>query len=240
MARQTQKAKNKEYQKQRDRVRKLFQSVKRRGYFDAKNRISDEFGEFTIPTLSELGGKVTKSLIDKLKKITPDWVYRNFYYSDPNSGETLKGTEGRKVERKRAAEKAAETRRSGGEDSSSWGMPIPNFDYAAEFIERVASLPDYYWAAGRRKVYYTANKNSLFSIIRSNSQNNNAGYQGYLMDNWGVINATIETIDMMPSDNVMISTSYTQLINIANAGIATLEQQQSSDMYEDEEEDTYD
>ena len=90
MARKTQRQKNAEYQKERNRVQKLYTSFKRRGYIDTKDLLTDSLGFFNIPTLTQVSKKATQAMVNALKKITPDWMYKKFAYSDPRTGETVK------------------------------------------------------------------------------------------------------------------------------------------------------
>lgn len=240
MVRKTQRQKNSEYQKERERVQKLYNSFKRRGYIDTKDKLTDDLGKFNIPSLTQIGKKATQAAISALKKITPEWMYKQFSYSDPRTGETVKGTEGRKIENKLRAEKAAETRKK---DFLGWYAPMPRFDYVQELIGLVQGLPDYYYAGYNNKVYYTSHKAELISVAREHGYVNgkvNDSYQQWLKDNWGKIQGPLAFIEFAESDNPQIQQSYTELLNIVNTEIVTVKQQQSMDMSEDEDVSYYD
>ena len=247
MARKTQRQKNAEYQKERKRIQKLYTSFKRRGYIDTKDLLTDSLGFFNIPTLTQVNKKATQAMVNALKKITPDWMYKNFAYSDPRTGETVKGTEGRKIENTLRLRKAAETRKQNAinqeTEEEAFNVAPPNVDYAEILIDLIDSLPDYYYAGYANKVYYTSQKNAIISVIQSRAYKNGepvGSYQSWLRDKWGDIQSAVSAIDYAQSGNSTVHQSYVELLNIVNADIVTVAQQQSMDMYEDEEEEYYD
>ena len=91
------KAYKKAYQKEINRIKKFVRAAENRGYrFD-----------FKIP---EPPKSYTKKQIEKLRKITPTSLYKKAKYYDLESGEILKGLEGRKLERSMAAYRGAYTK----------------------------------------------------------------------------------------------------------------------------------
>ncbi len=100
----TQKANREAYNKELRRIRKFISRAEKRGYsFD-----------YTIPTRPK---RITKTSVERLRKVTPDILYQHSTYVPPeyknisNAPAPISGTEARKAERKRAAQRAAETRR---------------------------------------------------------------------------------------------------------------------------------
>lgn len=118
-----QRALNKEYKKQVDRIRKFVRRGELRGYHfmstTPKRKTNRRTGEseVVVPTdikmweLPKRPKKITEATIRKLKEITPEYLYNRALFSDPATGEMLTGQEGRKRERKSSAKKAAETRK---------------------------------------------------------------------------------------------------------------------------------
>lgn len=91
------KAYEKAYKKELSRIKRFVKEAEKRGYrFD-----------FKIP---EPPKTYTKKQLEKLHKITPTSLYKKAKYYDLESGEILKGLEGRKLERSRAAYRAAYTK----------------------------------------------------------------------------------------------------------------------------------
>ena len=88
------------YDKEVRRIRQFINRAQKRGF---------EFRENILP--SKPPKRVTKSAINQLKKLTPDSLYKQARYIDAYTGEILSGIKGRELERSRAAQKAAETRR---------------------------------------------------------------------------------------------------------------------------------
>lgn len=88
------------YDKEVRRIRQFINRAQKRGF---------EFSENILP--SKPPKRVTRFAINRLKKLTPDSLYKQAQYIDVYTGEILSGIKGRELERSRAAQKAAETRR---------------------------------------------------------------------------------------------------------------------------------
>lgn len=89
----------KAYAKERRRIQQFIRRAEKRGYIFDNN------------ILPQQPKRITKASVAKLKKITPNLIYKKGRYIDQSTGEIIKGLKGRELERKRATEKAAETRR---------------------------------------------------------------------------------------------------------------------------------
>ena len=87
-----------QWQKELRRIRRFINSATKRGFI------------FTDINIQE-PKKITKASVNKLKKINPKNLYKKAIYITQDTGEIMTGTAGRTLERKRAAAKAAETRR---------------------------------------------------------------------------------------------------------------------------------
>lgn len=100
MAKKRQSKVVKEYNKELKRIKQFIRRAEKRGY---------QFKDNVIP---ERPNRITKASVRKLKKITPETLYKKSVYGgEATFGEIVKGTEGRKAERKLAAQRASETRK---------------------------------------------------------------------------------------------------------------------------------
>lgn len=88
-----------EYNRQRQRIQKQIRRMNQRGYFGMED---------VLPPRPK---KITQASVRRLKKIKPKDLYDKADFVDLTSGEILgTGAEGRKIERRRAVEKAKQTR----------------------------------------------------------------------------------------------------------------------------------
>lgn len=88
----------KEYAKQRDRIRKFISRAEARGYF---------FNEDAVPRRK----RPTRKAIEELAYLTPERLYARAYRLDIETGELVHGNRAREEEKREAAKKAAATRR---------------------------------------------------------------------------------------------------------------------------------
>lgn len=88
----------KQYMKERRRIQSFIRSATKRGYI--------------IPSdiLPNIPKSVTRASINRLKKITPKKIYEKSEYVSRETGEIVSGERGRWEERKKATEKARQTR----------------------------------------------------------------------------------------------------------------------------------
>lgn len=100
MAKKLQSKVVKEYNKELRRINQFIRRAEKRGY---------QFNDNVIP---ERPNRITKASVRKLKKITPETLYKKSVYGgEATIGEIVKGTKGRKAERKLASKRASETRK---------------------------------------------------------------------------------------------------------------------------------
>lgn len=93
------------YNKERRRIANFMRDAKARGY---------EF-EIGVPKTAKQKGKVTKADVERLRKMTSDYLYSRATYTrafDPRTGVPLTGKQGREYERSKSAQKAAQTRKT--------------------------------------------------------------------------------------------------------------------------------
>lgn len=88
-----------EYNKQVKRIKQFVRRAEKRGY---------KFSDDIIPKRPK---RISKKSIKKLQNLKPNQLYEKAEYLDTSSGEIVKGTKGRDIERKRSAEKAKQTRK---------------------------------------------------------------------------------------------------------------------------------
>lgn len=88
-----------EYNRERNRIKRQQNRMLARGYI------------LPADILPPVPKKITAASVRRLKKITTKKLYDQSDFMDLTTGEVVSGQEGRKIERKRSAERAAETRR---------------------------------------------------------------------------------------------------------------------------------
>lgn len=89
-----------DYRRQRSRLLRFFKRATARGYVWDKSFIPD------IPKV------VTEASVRRLKKLTPEYLYKKAYkIVDYETAELIQGEKARKLERKESAKKAAENRK---------------------------------------------------------------------------------------------------------------------------------
>ena len=89
-----------EYKKELRRIKQFMARASKRGFI---------WFDDPIPKQPK---KITTKSVDRLKRITPDTLYKKGNFIDEETGEILSGTKGRNLEKKRAVEKAKESRKA--------------------------------------------------------------------------------------------------------------------------------
>lgn len=119
----------KAYRKERQRIQRQIRRMERRAY--------------DVPELlPEIPKRITKASVNRLKKITTEYLYSKSRYIDVETGEILTGKEGRKQERKESAQRAAQTRRERKESeqrAQARPQPTPVTDYV-DFTAQVFTV----------------------------------------------------------------------------------------------------
>lgn len=88
-----------QYKKERKRIQRQTSRMRARGY---------ELPEDILPPIPK---RITRASVHRLKNITTAKLYDIADFVDLTTGEVVSGIEGRKIERKRSAQRGAETRR---------------------------------------------------------------------------------------------------------------------------------
>lgn len=119
----------KAYRKERQRIQRQIRRMERRAY--------------DVPELlPEIPKRITKASVNRLKKITTEYLYSKSRYIDVETGEILTGKEGRKQERKESAQRSAQTRRERKESeqrAQASPQPAPVTDYV-DFTSQVFTV----------------------------------------------------------------------------------------------------
>lgn len=87
----------KEYQKERKRIKKFLDRARKAGYIWEESPLPD------VPK------QIRKASVNRLKKLTPDELYKRIYYIVPETGELVSGTRGRSLRRSESSKKAYQT-----------------------------------------------------------------------------------------------------------------------------------
>lgn len=131
-----QQALNDEYKRQVKRIKQFIKRAGDRGYLfldqiptQKKNRMTGEVEAvvkeglqfWQLPAVPK---KITEASIRKLKAINADYLYKRAIYTDPEFDKIVIGTEGRKIERKRSAQKSADTRKKNKAKTYTNGVAI--------------------------------------------------------------------------------------------------------------------
>ena len=88
------------FKKEQDRIKRFIRNATKRGF---------AFESDIVPKMPK---RVTAKAIQKIKNIKPDTLYKTASYIDPQTGEYLSGTAGRKLERSRASIKGLQRKKA--------------------------------------------------------------------------------------------------------------------------------
>ena len=88
-----------EWEKELKRLNQLIKRAEKRGYI---------FDENIIPKTPK---RITKKKLSEIKEIKADALYNTAKYFDKETGQTISGLEGRRIERRKSAQKSAQTKK---------------------------------------------------------------------------------------------------------------------------------
>lgn len=192
-----------EYNKQVKRIQQFVRRAEKRGFsFDVD-----------IPTPK----RVTKQVIERLKSLTPEELYKKGQYIDPLTGQIMSGTEGRTLERQRAAQKAVETKRK---------KKIPEIDYA--ILENIRSIIHSWSPNASWSTYWQAEKSRQRNILSrllegAISQYGRKGVAKRLQDNAVEATQLVEFI-LYASEDEQINFAMARFARIVKGETLTLEE----------------
>lgn len=127
---------SKQQAKELKRIRQFVKKANERGYIFFDTKVSKDGSIPPTASFFDLPNSIknpTKVTVNRLKKITKDYLYERAIYVDPQTGETHSGKEGRRIERSRAAQKGAETRRRN-------SIPPPDVTLNFDILDKIAEL----------------------------------------------------------------------------------------------------
>ena len=111
----------KAYRKERRRIQQQIRRMKNRAY--------------DVPSLlPDIPKRITKASVNRLKKITTEYLYSKSRYIDTETGEILTGEQGRKKERKEAAKRAAQTRKERKRESVTPPAEVDYVDFTNQIF----------------------------------------------------------------------------------------------------------
>ena len=102
-----------EWEKELKRLNQFIKRAEKRGYI---------FDENIIP---ETPQRITKKKLSEIKQIDADVLYDTAQYFDKETGQTLSGLEGRRIERRKSAQKAAQTKKFKAQNTISEKPVLP-------------------------------------------------------------------------------------------------------------------
>ena len=88
-----------QWKKEMERIERFQKSASKRGFY------------FPDDLLPQQPKRITKKALEHLANLTPEEQYKKAVYLDKKTGDMLKGSEGRKIERSRASKKGWQTRK---------------------------------------------------------------------------------------------------------------------------------
>lgn len=118
-----------EYKKELRRIKQFIRRASKRGFFWEKSPIPNQ------------PKKITSKSVERLRKITPDVLYKKGEYVVQETGELITATKGRKLERKSAVEKAKETRKAKQANTKKETQPKPKKEKKTKTKQKPKNAP---------------------------------------------------------------------------------------------------
>lgn len=126
-----------EWEKELKRLNQFIKRAEKRGYI---------FDENIIP---ETPQRITKKKLTEIKDINANTLYSSAKYFNKETGETISGLEARKIERKKASQKAAQTKKIKSQNTTSEKPALPKeSDIVLRNIEEMIAnwQPSWHWS----------------------------------------------------------------------------------------------
>lgn len=162
-----------DYRKERRRIQSFIRRNERRGFI---------FDDNVLPKIPK---HITKASVRRLKKITPEYLYKRARYGgEATQGEIVSGVRGRELERSQSAKKAARTRKANresakrfwsGEQQEARGYETMYNNLLDNFISRLSAPTSSYTVYGsrRKQEIFDISENerlTLYTILQSEIQ----------------------------------------------------------------------
>lgn len=135
-----------EYRKERRRIQSFLRRNRAKGYIFPDNILPDQ------------PKRITPASIRRLKRITPEFLYKKASYVDSETGEILTGTEAVKQRRSESAKRAAKTRKQRKRNTDDEGI------YDRITISTWYSQLEVY-ADGKGTLCYSLGPMKLFNLL---------------------------------------------------------------------------
>nr|DAJ86897.1 MAG TPA: hypothetical protein [Caudoviricetes sp.] len=194
-----------QYTKERRRIQNFIRKAEKRGY---------QFNYQLPPSVSNLD-KITKKMVNELKKTTPEKLYEQSVYGGSESyGEIIKGSEGRKAERSARSKKSATTRRQ----HKTEQQVIQDIRIIDEIKLMIDNLPDIKWYGFNQPRNYETIKSVLINGLDDTTDEADANgqlleYLQHLVDHLPEISVATDLIKY-DSDEIRVDGAFNQLLSI--------------------------
>lgn len=228
------------YAKEVRRIENAVRRAEKRGY---------RFYESVVPQTPK---RITKQAIQRLKEITPNHIYDKAQYLDDNTGKVVSGLEGRKLERKEAGRKSAETRernkKKGTTKTPKKGDYYPDggkiiyTNVVESFIAKLSEPTEEYlitsWGKKARKQESAIqeserSKSTLLNITHKVIGEIGMSGLGWRLENEADRVTQLTDYILYGSDGAKIASACSELASIINGGVLSMQQLQ--DIAEQEE-----
>lgn len=194
-----------QYKRERKRIQSFISKAEKKGY---------KFEYELPPSVSKLD-KVTKKMVNELKKITPKKLRKNAIYGGELAyGEFIPAEEGFKLERSASAKKASETRKRKKRESEVQ-QDLYVIDEIKTMIDR---LPDIKWYGFDKPRNYETVKSSLISLLDDTADQTDLEgtlkeYLQHLLDNLPVISVACDAIQF-DSEEAHVDNAFNRMIEV--------------------------
>lgn len=204
-----------QYKRERKRIQNYISKAQTKGY---------RFDYELPPSVSKLD-KVTKKMVNELKKITPKTLRKTGYYGgELTYGETIPAEEAFKLAKQEAQKKRKETIKR----KQTIKLEEQDMYVIEEVIRMVERLPDVRWFGFNRPRNYESIKQVLINMLNDtadeyDSQGKLLDYLTHLKQNLPDISVATEVISY-DSDEENVDTSYNLLLAIFKHAPLTIQE----------------
>lgn len=236
-SRAKQTANQRAYAKQVKRIKQFIARAEKRGY------------RFEADIIPQTPKRITKTVIENLKHLTPARLYEKATTIDYDTGEIISGTEGRRNERKESARKAQETRQRKQSQEADSGTDYPNggaivyYNVVEDFIQKLQEpISEEYVNRWGKKARRQANlihevnqaKTTLLSLVHNAINTIGKSELGWRLEaNADEVYDCTNYLLFASSSSEGITSATTRLARIINGGALSMEQ--LSDLAEQDE-----
>ena len=209
---------NEQYKKERKRIQSFISKAEKKGY---------KFDYELPPSVSKLD-KVTKKMVNELKKITPKKLRKTGYYGgELTQGVFISAEEGFKLERSESARKGNQTRKENQKKKEQQNISM--FHVVDEIVSRLEVLPDIVWFGFVKPFDLRSRKQMLISLLYDRldiaSENGTLKqFYKYIDDNKEQITGEIDIIKYNESNEEAVTGAVNRLAKLFKGGSLTLQE----------------